>query len=1671
MLLTIHDANLQKVAFIDNDKQSTLNYYDDTWTRNLETGSSTFEFTVFKKAIQSDTTRQKTYNYLNEKTFVSFKYNGKSYVFSVMTVEENEQTITCYCENLNLELINEYANPYKATKAMSFVEYCNAMDLLNFTHLSVGINEISDQKRTLEWEGQDTKLARLLSLATKFDAEIDFDTYLNDDSTIKAFKVNVYHEYDDTHQGVGRVRNDIQLTYGKNLSSIKRKIDKTGIYTMVRPTGKGKTKGTDGNEVETVVTIAGLSAWSENNADGVREFYQNGEALYAPLAAQMYPSTFTSGTQSDQWIRKDLEVDSDDPTVIRAAGIANLRKNAYPAISYEVDGFLDVEIGDTVKIYDDGFNPILLLKARVSEQKISFTNPTSNKTTFSNFKSLENALSDGIQAAFERLFEASKPYLIKLSTDNGVIFKNQIGQSLVTPTLYKGGKPVTTGVTWRWSLDGDVTTGMTYLVKGSSVTDTVTLTVAAYVGNDEVAVDEITLVNVVDGTKGTPGTPGKDGRTPYVHTAWANNETGTSGFSLDSSINKLYIGIYTDYEENDSTDPTKYQWAKVKGDKGEKGDRGPQGERGLQGLQGAKGDQGIAGAKGADGRTQYTHIAYSDSADGSTNFSVSASNRKYIGMYVDFTSADSTNPADYAWTLVKGADGANGTPGKTGADGRTPYFHTAYANSYDGQQDFSVTDSANKKYLGTYTDYTQSDSTDYRVYTWTLIKGDDGTGIANVTNYYLATNQSTGVTLPTTRNLALGTSADWNTFKTITSTTGSNLSASLHKIINDGLVVGDTLHIYLEISADYPVAFNSSSNTTMLIQTYGDVTDWDNDGRLFNRSSERITVATNNPKKYEFNITLTEKMLKNNFWWLGVRFDGISSVKYHTKAVKVEKGTVGTPWEAALEDLGWTTTPQQLSYTKRFLWNYRIELYTDGTTKTTEPTVIGVHGEKGDQGERGLQGLQGEKGDKGIQGEKGADGKSSYTHIAYATNSTGTQGFSVSDSTNKTYIGMYVDNVEADSTIPSKYNWTLVKGADGAQGVPGAKGSDGRTPYLHLAYATNATGTQGFSVTDSANKTYIGQYTDFTQNDSTDPTKYKWTLIKGEKGDKGDRGATGAQGIQGLQGPKGDQGIAGKDGSSLYNSKYTGIKANLSGMYITDLTPSVSITDLVIGSKVISPSGDVFEVTSKNPSSNPPSFGVGALLTNIKGKDGLTQYTHIAYADNATGGGFSQTDQTKAYIGMYQDFNATDSTNPTAYKWTKWRGSDGAQGVPGKAGADGRTPYIHFAYANSADGRTDFSTTQTGNKRYLGTYTDFTQNDSTDPTKYKWVDMVGTVEVGGKNLFLNSKFIFDLDKQYSTYYVDISNEQTQGQLAISIDTSTKFKNANTLKIVSTFNGTRNNQKITFRTGGDERLGTENEMSGKSVMMSFWAKSTVANTSMLWRCGYRNATQELLIGTDWKYYSFQLTAPLPSNATNEAILHIFSAATVWIALPKVEIGTISTDHTDAPEDFQVDIDSKADQVLTQEQLNALNEKNQILEAEMQAKASMEAFSELEKAYNAFVSKNKKDTAQSEKDLIEAGRRIELLTTQFGGLAELKTFIDTYMKSTNEGLIIGKNDASSTIKVSSDRISMFSAGKEVMYISQGVINIDNGIFTASVQIGRFRTEQYHLNADMNVIRYVG
>jgi hypothetical protein len=543
MLLTIHDAHLHPVASIDNDKQTTLNYFNDTWTRFFETGAATFDLAVAKKALSTDTHSKRAYNLLSEKNFISFEYEGETQLFTVRKTVENEKVIKVNCVNLNLELINEYANPYKAPKAMSFKEYCEAMDLLNFTMLQIGVNEVSDKKITAEWEGQDTKLARLLSLANKFGAEIEFKTRLNDDSSIKAFVVNVYHENDATHQGVGKVQPKI-LRYGRDFRSLTRTVDTTGIYNATRPTGK--------TEEGEVVTIAGMQTLEIKNEKGEIEFFQRGDMLYAPLSMSMFPAAFTSGTMADQWIRKDFSVESASKEVIRSTALRELKKNCYPAVTYEVDGFLPYGPGDTVEVEDDGFYPALLLQMRVFEQSMSFTGTGENKTVFANFKAIENKVSSSLQQRLENMLEEAKPYLINLATDNGHIFKNNQGESTVFPTLKKGNKTVE--CVWKWLIDNeDFGQALSHKVTAAGMRESLTLTAIALINGQEVAREQLTFTNVNDGQNGAKGDPGPQG---------PKGSTGATG---------------------------------AKGDKGETGARGPQGERGPQGAVGPQGPKGERG--------------------------------------------------------------------------------------------------------------------------------------------------------------------------------------------------------------------------------------------------------------------------------------------------------------------------------------------------------------------------------------------------------------------------------------------------------------------------------------------------------------------------------------------------------------------------------------------------------------------------------------------------------------------------------------------------------------------------------------------------------------------------------------------------------------------------------------------------------------------------------------------------------------------------------------------------------------------------------------------------------------------------------------------------------------------------------------------------------------------
>lgn len=680
----------------------------------------------------------------------------------------------------------------------------------------------------------------------------------------------------------------------------------------------------------------------------------------------------------------------------------------------------------------------------------------------------------------------------------------------------------------------------------------------------------------------------------------------------------------------------------------------------------------------------------------------------------------------------------------------------------------------------------------------------------------------------------------------------------------------------------------------------------------------------------------------------------------------------------------------------------------------------GRNGVKGDKGDQGLQGPTGPKGDKGDRGNDGLPGKNGVgirnTSVLY--------GLSVSETVPPT---AWYENPPAlvkgqwfwtktvwtytDNTTETGYQKTYVArdGNDGNNGIAGKDGVGIRSTTITYAQGTSGTVAPTAGWTSQVPNVPAGQYL-WTKTvwSYTDNTNETGYSVS-KIGEQGPQGPKGDRGDKGLQGERGPQGLQG-------------------------------------------PKGDQG-------------------IPGVKGTDGKTQYTHIAYADTVSGSGFSQTDTNKAFIGMYQDFNATDSRNPQDYRWSKWKGSDGRDGIPGKAGADGRTPYVHFAYADSVDGRTGFSLTQDGNKRYLGVCTNFDRTDSTNPADYSWNDMTGSVSVGGDNLIRNSAFPNNLDGW--GYWL-----ATQPNSSLSISNHLFYYNSSKPLFLL--------QTNSMAPAASGRFPVKRN-TNHSLNISILAGGNLKGMDIYFLGRKSNETKDFSKVVNIKHFDGSPSASsvtkyhftFNTGESDEGFIRIDNTGTTnsgnsllfFTELDCYE-GTTDRAWQASPKDLQSQLDGKADSVLTQSQLNKLNEINSVMKAELDAKVSLDTLNQWVKSYQDFVSANNANRIQAEKNLADASARVAKLQNNLNDMSERWNFIDSYMASSNDGLIIGKTDNSSSMLFNPNgRISMFSAGNEVMYISQGVIHIENGIFSKTIQIGRFREEQDYINPDRNIIRYVG
>lgn len=535
----------------------------------------------------------------------------------------------------------------------------------------------------------------------------------------------------------------------------------------------------------------------------------------------------------------------------------------------------------------------------------------------------------------------------------------------------------------------------------------------------------------------------------------------------------------------------------------------------------------------------------------------------------------------------------------------------------------------------------------------------------------------------------------------------------------------------------------------------------------------------------------------------------------------------------------------------------------------------GPKGDKGDPGTQGLQGIQGEKGDQGIQGEKGADGKTQYTHIAYANSSDGKVGFSVSDAA-RDYVGMYVDFTAADSTDPAKYSWSKVKGADGTQGIQGKPGTDGKTPYLHVAYANSADGKTGFSVSNSAGKTYIGVYTDYTKADSTEPTKYKWTKIQGPQG---------TQGLQGIQGEKGEQGIPGKDGkngsTTYFHIKYAAV-SNPTASQMTE------VPNTYIGTYV-----DFTAADSADPAKYTWSRFQGIQgekgtqgIPGTNGVNGRTSYLHIKYSND---GGKTFTgnsgEDSGTYIGTCVDYTQNDPTNVSAYSWAKIKGETGAKGDKGDTGASGKgVKSTAVTYQASSSGTTIptgvWSATPpatSADKPYFWTRTIITYTDNTTSTAYNVGSTPEGIVVGGRNLLVGTH------KSPITY-----TYPTSGYADKCSWKTTVLLNGNVYTLSFWAKSSVNGDKI--------RVHFYNPSNIISVVGSQGQRSTACD-----------GLCDFVLTTTMTKYWVTYTIPKGGNSTRSVIiprlgLGVTGTGTLTFQWEKLEEGNMATDWTPAPEDY-------------------------------------------------------------------------------------------------------------------------------------------------------------------------
>lgn len=496
------------VGFFDN--KSGIKYNSANLTQFLKGACSVLVLTYHSKKMVAQSGQK-----------LAFRFKDKDFWLNINSVKKTGYKIELTAYSLSLEANKEKRGPHKPANAMTIKQYIDYYDPEH--SFEIGINEVADKSIKLEWSGTDTILARLYSVANSFGAELEFVTELNNDYSLKRHVVNIYRE-----GNLGKDKTGMPVRVGEKLKVINYSDNMDEFYTAIRRTGK------DG------LTMAGLDKKIYDDKGNLL-FYSSGDTLYAPQARDKYPS-IARKTNDGYIVNEDSETEHANKEALFGYMLSELKKHCELKVDYEVEGAVDGSIGDRKTLIDARhFDPPLYVQARISEQTEALLETSDVKTTLSNYVRKSSQIANELLQRVEQLTLEATPYTIKLATNNGIVFKNNRGQSTIYPSLKRGQKPVE--CTWKWLVDNQgFGTSPTFEVQAAGMSSKLVLTAIALIDGKEVAREQVTFTNVNDGAKGS------DGKSITV----AKAEKQSDGVKVTFSDNKSIVV--------------------PKGDKGDKGD-------------------------------------------------------------------------------------------------------------------------------------------------------------------------------------------------------------------------------------------------------------------------------------------------------------------------------------------------------------------------------------------------------------------------------------------------------------------------------------------------------------------------------------------------------------------------------------------------------------------------------------------------------------------------------------------------------------------------------------------------------------------------------------------------------------------------------------------------------------------------------------------------------------------------------------------------------------------------------------------------------------------------------------------------------------------------------------------------------------------------------------------